>query len=89
MEKKELKKYAGGEFYVLSTRMGGMFTTIHCLTLYKITERGTCRYQDEIMPCVANKAQYEILQTLTKGNYFCGRPHAGVLTERKVKKLIK
>ena len=81
MKKNELAKYAGTRFYNLSSRMGGMFLDIHCLTVYQVTERGTCKYIAEVMGCVANKAQYEDLRILTdKCGYHAGRPTAKNLT---------
>ena len=81
MTREELKAYAGTRFYNLSARMGGMFKTIYCLTEYEVTPVGTCRYRGEVMPCIANKYQYDILRDLTVGvGYHAGRPCAANLT---------
>lgn len=81
MTKAELAKYAGIRFYNLSTRPGGMYATIHCLTLYEVTERGTCKYLCELIHCVANKAQYEHMRWYVGDcGYHYGRPTAENLT---------
>ena len=62
MTKEELAKYAGIKFYNLSTRMGGMYgKTLCCLTVYEVTKNGTCRYCEEIIHCIGNKASWEFL----------------------------
>ena len=81
MTKVELSKYAGTRFYNLSTRPGGQFRTIHCLTVYEVTENGTCKYSHEVLGCVANKAQWQLLKTMTEGvGYHIYRPTAENLT---------
>ena len=87
MTKEELKKYAGLKFYNLSQRSGGMWATIHYLVEYEVTERGTCRCGDAIFPIIANKAQYEMLETFTGGLYHSGRPTAETLTEEFLDKV--
>lgn len=81
MTKKELAQYAGVQFYNLSTRMGGKFKTIYCLTVYEVTDKGTCKFVSEAMSCVANQSQWAWCRELTKG---CGfhkyRPTAENLT---------
>ncbi len=89
MTKAELSKYSGNTFYSLNSRMGGKFTDIHCLTVYSITDRGTCKYEGEIIRCVANKAQIAAMELHTNGNYHEGRPSAKTLTIGSVEKLIK
>lgn len=89
MTKKELSAYAGKRFYNLSTRMGGEYRDIHCLTVYEITERGTCKYIGEILGCVANKAQYQTLEEITGGHYHVGRPCAECLNKTQVEDLVK
>ena len=84
MTKQELSKYAGTTFYNLSRRPGGKFRDIDCLTIYEITERGTCRYLGETMGCVANKAEKAIMERRTDGVYHVGRPSAEVLTKEFV-----
>ena len=81
MTKNELAKFAGTKFYNLSTRPGGKWKTIYCLTIYTVTASGTCKYQKEIDGCIANKKQYAALQTITGGNYHTGRPSAATLTK--------
>ena len=79
MTKAECAKYAGGIVYAMVKRMGGIGRDIHCITEYSITERGTLRYQREVMNCVANKRQHALA-----GERFpvcvCGRPTAETIT---------
>lgn len=86
MTKKELSAYAGIRFYNLSTRPGAKRGTIYCLTVYEVTKNGTCRYEREVLSCVANKRQFAEMQRITKGIYHSGRPSAAVLTEEFLKK---
>lgn len=81
MTKQELSKYAGTRFYNLSTRMGAKRGTIYCLTVYEVTERGTCRYISEVMGLIANKAQWEVMRNFTGNHYHDGRPTAKTLTK--------
>lgn len=87
MTKQQLAEYAGVRFYNLSSRPGGIGRDIHCLTVYEITENGTCKYLGEIVHCVANKKQWEYMYELTGGVYHSGRPHADVLTVEIMDKL--
>ena len=80
MTKKELANYAGIRFYNLSRRMGGQYRDINCLTVYEVTERGTCKYIYEAMSCVANKAQISYMKELTGSIYHVGGPCADNLT---------
>ncbi len=86
MTKKELSIYAGVRFYNLSTRPGAKRGTIYCLTIYEVTKKGTCKYEGEVLSCVANKRQVEEMQRVTKGIYHSGRPSAAVLTEEFLKR---
>jgi len=89
MTKTELAKYAGEQIYALCTRPGGKFTDIHCLTVYRITERGTLNHVCEVMGCVANKAQYSEIFKLTNGYYVMGRPTAAKISKGIIGKLIQ
>jgi len=84
MTKQELAKYAGHGVYALCSGMGG----IDCLTVYKITERGTMLYECEVMPIVANHAQYKELARLTHGHYVLGRPTADKISADEIEALI-
>ncbi len=88
MTKQELAKYAGEKIYALCQRMGGQFKTIHCLTVYKITNVGTLLYDCEVLSCVANKAQYKYLMDYTKGYYIIGRPTASKINIKNIHNLI-
>jgi len=88
MTKQELAKYAGHKVYALCWRMGGIGRDIQCLTVYKITERGTMLYECEVMPIVANKAQCEALEHLTHGHYVLGRPTADKINADEIEALI-
>ena len=78
MTKKELSAYAGKRFWNLSQRMGGKYKTIHCLTVYEITDRGTCKYIAEVLGCTANKRKYHI-----------GRPCAENLTAEELERICE
>lgn len=90
MTKKELKAYAGKVFYNLSTRPGSakLGVEINCLTMYQITSKGTCHYVMEVLPLVANKAQYEAMNDLTDGCFHIGRPSAKTLEKWFVDQLL-
>lgn len=89
MTKEELAKYAGLTFYNLSRRPGGKYRDINCLVEYRVTERGTCEYIREVLSCVANKKQYEMLNYVTNGVYHVGRPTANTLTIEFLDKISK
>ena len=88
MTKEELSKYAGKKIYALCRRPGGIGQDIDCLTLYRITNRGTLLYVTEIMGCVANKKQFSEMQELTKGSYVIGRPTADKINKEEIMRLI-
>ena len=88
MTKQELARHAGGELYALCTRPGGMFKDIYCLTRYRVTERGTLKYVREVLSCVANRRQCELLDSLTGGNYVEGRPTAERISAAEIDQLI-
>lgn len=54
-----------------------------------MTERGTCEYIREVLSCVANKKQYEMLNYVTNGVYHVGRPTAETLTIEFLDKISK
>lgn len=89
MTKKELSAYAGKRFWNLSQRMGGKYKTIHCLTVYEITDRGTCKYIAEVLGCIANKRQYELLEDITDRKYHIGRPCAENLTAEELERICE
>ena len=89
MTKKELSAYAGKRSWNLSQRMGGRFTTIYCLTVYEITDHGTCKYITEVLGCIANKRQYDLLENITGGKYHIGRPCAENLTPEELERICE
>lgn len=81
MTKKELANYAGVMFYNLSTRAGAKRGTLYRLVVYRVTERGTCKfYALTNLICIANKKSWKALQEATGGLYHVGRPKATNLT---------
>lgn len=80
MTKKELSNYAGVMFYNLSTRAGAKRGTLYRLTVYRVTERGTCKFHARTtLMCIANKASWKKLEEVTGGLYHHGRPYASNL----------
>jgi len=86
----DTKKYAGKQFYALVARMGGMFTTIHALALYRFNARGVPHKAYEAMSCVANRAQYKNMHDLTAHcGYISGRPTLARMQELSAAELDK
>lgn len=80
MTKKELSNYAGVMFYNLSTRAGAKRGTLYRLTVYRVTERGTCKFHAcTSLMCIANKVSWKKLGEVTGGLYHHGRPKASNL----------
>jgi len=88
METKQeiIKKHpelVGKEIYAKVTRMGGKYKTIHSLHLYRISENGSMHYSGKVMPCVANRDQYDHFNFMTKDDgYFEGRPTLPLIIDK-------
>ena len=85
-------KYAGKQFYALVARMGGKFTTIYALAVYEFRSNGVPFKVCEALNCVANKAQFGHLKSITEDcGYISGRPtkeRMSALTKIQLDKLI-